>query len=158
MTDFEKSKKHLKIFFIVLGILQVLSVGLTIYNNGFELLTAIFGFIYIALYITGYITASKGEKFAGTVGIIMGCVLIATILLFDILDFAVGIFLVIEAVKYNKLFKTKDQVAQGTMPTQVVPENPMAQPQQVMSEQPASPVAPVVPEQSPEQNQNNQTL
>ena len=75
---------------------------------------------------------------AGIAGIIMGCVLIATILIGDIIDCVVGIFLLIEAIKYNKLYKQMELGGATVTPQQpVVPENPT---------------------QPVDNNQNNQTL
>lgn len=142
--EFEKIKKSLKTFFLVLGIFQVITVGLNIYNDGFELLTAIFGFTYIALYAIGYVSAGKGEKSAGIIGIIMGCVLIATILVFDIIDPIIGIFLIIDAVKYNKLYKNKELVLK-TNPNQNIPMQGTTFTQENSA-------------QTVEENQNNQTL
>ena len=104
----------MKIFMLVMGILQVLSLAL-ILNSEFEIISLIFGVVYVTLYAVGFLSAQQGTKMAGISGIIMGCVLIATILIGDILDCIVGIFLLNEAIKYNKLYK---QMELGGVTTQ----------------------------------------
>ncbi len=121
MPEFEKSKKTMKIFMLVMGILQVLSLAL-ILNSEFEIISLIFGVVYVALYAVGFLSAKQGTKMAGIAGIIMGCVLIATILIGDILDCVVGIFLLIEAIKYNKLYK---QMELGGVTTQTPVQQPV---------------------------------
>ena len=121
MPEFEKSKKTMKIFMLVMGILQVLSLAL-ILNSKFEIISLIFGVVYVALYAVGFLSAKQGTKMAGIAGIIMGCVLIATILIGDILDCVVGIFLLIEAIKYNKLYK---QMELGGVTTQTPVQQPV---------------------------------
>ena len=153
MPEFEKSKKTMKIFMLVMGILQVISLVL-ILTGEFEVISLIFGLVYVALYVVGFLSAKQGTKMAGIAGIIMGCVLIATILIGDIIDCVVGIFLLIAAIKYNKLYKQKELGGATVTPQQPVqtPSAPdmMAQPQQ--------PVAPENPTQPVDNNQNNQTL
>ena len=139
MPEFEKSKKTMKIFMLVMGILQVISLVL-ILTGEFEVVSLIFGLVYIVLYFVGFLSAKQGTKMAGIAGIIMGCVLIATILIGDIIDCVVGIFLLIEAIKYNKLYK---QMELGGVTIQT----PVQQP-----------VAPENPTQPVDNNQNNQTL
>ena len=93
----------MKIFMLVMGILQVISLVLMLTTGEFKVISLIFGLVYAALYFVGFLSAKQGTKMAGTAGIVMGCVLIATILIGDILDCVVGIFLLIAANKYNKL-------------------------------------------------------
>lgn len=153
MPEFEKSKKTMKIFMLVMGILQVISLVLML-TAEFEVISLIFGLVYIVLYFVGFLSAKQGTKMAGIAGIIMGCVLIATILIGDIIDCVVGIFLLIAAIKYNKLYKQMELGGATVTPQQPVqtPSAPdmMAQPQQ--------PVAPENPTQPVDNNQNNQTL
>ena len=120
MPEFEKSKKTMKIFMLVMGILQVISLVL-ILTGEFEVISLIFGLVYIVLYFVGFLSAKQGTKMAGIAGIIMGCVLIATILIGDIIDCVVGIFLLIEAIKYNKLYK---QMELGGVTTQTPVQQP----------------------------------
>lgn len=165
MPEFEKSKKTMKIFMLVMGILQVLSLVLTL-TNEFNVVSLIFGLVYVGLYVAGFLSAQKGTKMAGIAGIVMGCVLIATILLMDILDCVVGIFMLIEAIKYNKLYKQIEQggAVQTAAPTQPVQpvQTPSAPDMMAQPTMPAQPVAPVVPENPMQQpvdnNQNNQPL
>lgn len=153
MPEFEKSKKTMKIFMLVMGILQVISLVL-ILTGEFEVISLIFGLVYVALYVVGFLSAKQGTKMAGIAGIIMGCVLIATILIGDIIDCIVGIFLLIEAIKYNKLYK---QMELGG--TTVTPQQPVQTPSAPdMMAQPQQPVAPENPTQPVDNNQNNQTL
>ena len=137
MPEFEKSKKIMKIFMLVMGILQVISLVLML-TKEYEVITLIFGLVYVALYVVGFLSAKQGTKMAGIAGIIMGCILIATILIGDILDCVVGIFLLIEAIKYNKLYKQMELGGAAVTPQQ--------------------PVAPENPTQPVDNNQNNQTL
>ena len=150
MQEFEKRKKTMKIFMLVMGILQVLTVVLML-TKEFDIISLIFGLVYIALYVVGFLSAKQGTKMAGTAGIIMGCVLIATILVGDLIDCVVGIFLLIEAIKYNKLYKQMElggatDTPQQPFQTPSVPDM-MAQPQQ-----------PVAPENPTQPVDNNQTL
>ena len=136
MTDFDKIKKTVKFDMLLLAILQTLAFVLTVVASQttaeveLDTLTIVFSLLYIGLYVTGFLSAKQGTKPAGIIGIIMGCILIATILMGDLIDCALGIFLMIHSVKYNKLFNTQGQVGTNPMqqPTQNDPNNQNNQP------------------------------
>ena len=52
----------------------------------------------------GYNLAKNGSKSAGTIGIIVGILMMLTIITGDIIDFLLGLFVVIHSYKYNKSF------------------------------------------------------
>ena len=106
MSSFEKAQKNLKNDMLILFILELIILVLTILTNAFNFFTIIFA---ILLFV-GYIYAKKGEKVAGTIGIIVGSLMMLTILTFDIVDFLLGLFVVIHSTKYIKLFKIKQNI------------------------------------------------
>ena len=100
MTDFEKAQKNLKNDMFILFILELII-------HIFSLITDIFNFWTIVLslvFAMGYIFAIKGKKIAGIIGIVVGILMMLTILFGDIIDFVLGLFVLIHSVKYNKLF------------------------------------------------------
>lgn len=55
----------------------------------------------------GYNYAKKGEKKAGTIGMVVSILMMLTIIGADILDFLLGLFVVLHSSKYNKLIQNK---------------------------------------------------
>lgn len=101
MTNFEKAQKNLKNDMIVLFVLELIILGFSIYNgniNFFSIAFAVFLFL-------GYILSKNGSKSAGTIGIIFGILMMLTIIAGDIIDFLLGLFVVMHSSKYNKSFK-----------------------------------------------------
>ena len=100
MTDFEKAKKNLKNDMITLFILELVAFGLLYFVkdtfHAFSLGFAVFLFI-------GFILAKNGFKAAGIFGIVVGILMMLTIITGDIIDFLLGLFVVIHSYKYNKL-------------------------------------------------------
>lgn len=100
MSEFEKAQKNLKNDMIVLFILELIILGFSIYSgnmNIFSIGFAIFLFI-------GYFLAKNGSKSAGTIGIIVGILMMLTIITGDIIDFLLGLFVVLHSSKYLKNF------------------------------------------------------
>ncbi len=100
MNDFEKAQKNLKNDMIVLFVLELIILGFSIYTsniNVFSIGFAVFLFI-------GYLLAKSGSKSAGTIGIIVDILMMLTIITGDIIDFLLGLFVVMHSSKYNKSF------------------------------------------------------
>ncbi|MBQ4263699.1 MAG: hypothetical protein IJB83_05635 [Bacilli bacterium] len=103
MKEFEKAQKNLKNDMLVLFILELIILVFSLINRSFSFFTLIFA----VLLIIGYIYANKGEKVAGTIGIIVGILMMLTILTVDVIDFVLGLFVLLHSLKYNKLIKNK---------------------------------------------------
>lgn len=103
MKEFEKAQKNLKNDMLVLFILELIILVFSLINRSFNFFTLIFA----VLLIIGYIYAKKGEKAAGTIGIIVGILMMLTILTVDIIDFVLGLFVLLHSLKFNKLIKNK---------------------------------------------------
>lgn len=103
MSDFEKAQKNLKNDMLVLFILELIFFVFSILSSSFNFPTVIFA---ILLFV-GYNYAKKGVKTAGTIGIIVGILMMLTILSADIIDFLLGLFVVLHSSKYNKLIQNK---------------------------------------------------
>ena len=103
MTEFEKMRNNLKNDMIVLFILELIISVFSIIANNFS----VFSIIFAILLFVGYTFAKKGTKTAGTIGIIVGILMMLTILTRNIIDFLLGLFVVIHSLKYNKLIQTK---------------------------------------------------
>ena len=86
---------------IVLLILELIIFVFSLINNSFNYYTVIF----LILSFVGYYLANKGVKVAGTVGIVVGILMMLTILKADIVDFVLGLFVVIHSSKYNNSIK-----------------------------------------------------
>lgn len=100
MSDFEKAKKNLKNDMLVLSILELIIIIYSIISGNINY----FSFIFAALLFSGFILSKNGSKSAGTVGIVVGIWMMLTLLLGDIIDFLLGLFVVIHSSKYIKLF------------------------------------------------------
>ena len=101
MNNFSKAQKNVKNDMLILGIIQVIIVILSLVSDNFTIQNVLFAGALIA----GYDSACKGTKTAGTIGIIVGILMILTILLGDIIDCLLGIFVLSHSLKYNKCFK-----------------------------------------------------
>jgi len=101
MNDFSKAQKNLKNDMLFLGIIQVIIIVLSLIGGSFSISNVLFAGALIA----GYNSAIDGTKTAGTIGLIVGILMILTILLGDIIDCLLGIFLLSHSLKYNKLLK-----------------------------------------------------
>lgn len=88
---------------LVLLILELIILVFSLINRSFSFFTLIFA----VLLIIGYIYAKKGEKVAGTIGIIVGILMMLTILTVDVIDFVLGLFVLLHSLKFNKLIKKK---------------------------------------------------
>ena len=100
MNDFEKAQKNLKNDMIVLFVLELIILGLSIYTGNIN----IFSIGFAVFLFIGYILAKNGSKSAGTLGIIVGILMMLTIITGDIIDFLFGLFVVMHSSKYNKSF------------------------------------------------------
>ena len=105
MKDFKKAQKNLKNDMLILFILELLVFVFSIFSSLFNLtFTSV---IFAILLFVGYNYAKKGEKKAGTIGIVVGILMMLTIIGADILDFLLGLFVVLHSSKYNKLIQNK---------------------------------------------------
>lgn len=86
-----------------LFVLELIILVFSIITNAFNVFTIVFA---ILLFV-GYTFAKKGTKIAGTIGIIVGILMMLTILAGGEIDFLLGLFVVIHSSKYNKLIQTK---------------------------------------------------
>ena len=67
--------------------------------------------IYLVLLLIGIKFSKDEKKIAGTIGIIVSILMILSILSLNIVDFLLGIFLLIHSIKYQKMFnKNSDEV------------------------------------------------
>ncbi len=100
MSEFERAQKNLKNDLLFLSILELIILGFSFfkgYINVFSLGFAIFLFL-------GFFLAKNGSKVVGTIGIIVGILMVLTILKGDIIDFLLGLFIVLHSSKYLKSF------------------------------------------------------
>lgn len=104
MSKFEKAQKNLKNDMLVLFVLELIIFIFLIINNSFNF----FALIFAIMLFVGYLFAKKGQKTAGTIGIIVGILMMTTILGGDFIDFLLGLFVLIHSVKYNKLTKVSN--------------------------------------------------
>ena len=100
ITLFEKSQKNLKNDMLVLGILTIL---LAVFK-----INIIFNIVYAILLFAGYFQAKKGKKSAGTIGIIVGILMIVSIVQGDIIDTILGLFVFTHSVRYNEYLDDKE--------------------------------------------------
>ncbi len=102
MTEFEKAQKNLKNDMLVLLILHLIIFFFTLINKA-----DFFSLVYAVILFIGYNEAKKGNKNAGIIGIILGILMMLTILSADILDFLLGLFVLIHSVKYIEIIDKK---------------------------------------------------
>lgn len=88
---------------LILFILELIILVYSLATNAFNIFAVIFA---VTLFI-GYTYAKKGTKAAGTIGIVVGILMMLTILSMDIIDFLLGLFILLHSVKYNKLVEKK---------------------------------------------------
>lgn len=102
MSDFEKAQKNLRNDLIVIFVLELLlTILFLIYSGDVNIFTIVF----VVLSFIGIFLAKAGSRGAGIIGIIFGILMLITILSGDIIDFMLGLFLLIHSIKYNKLSK-----------------------------------------------------
>ena len=99
MTEFEKAQKNLKNDMLVLFILDLIIFFFSLINK-----VNFFSLVYAVILFIGYNEAKKGNKNAG---IIIGILMMLTILSADILDFLLGLFVLIHSVKYIEIIDKK---------------------------------------------------
>ena len=102
MTEFEKAQKNLKNDMLVLFILDLIIFFFSLINK-----VNFFSLVYAVILFIGYNEAKKGNKNAGIIGIILGILMMLTILSADILDFLLGLFVLIHSVKYIEIIDKK---------------------------------------------------
>ncbi len=101
MDEFKKVQKNLKNDMIVLFILELIICGFLLSDGELNIFSVVFA---IFLFI-GFILSKNGSKLAGMIGIIFGILMMLTILLGDMIDFLLGLLVVIHSIKYNKLVR-----------------------------------------------------
>lgn len=102
MTEFEKAQKNLKNDMLVLLILDLIIFFFSLINK-----VNFFSLVYAVILFIGYNEAKKGNKNAGIIGIIIGILMMLTILSADILDFLLGLFVLMHSVKYIEIIDKK---------------------------------------------------
>ena len=102
MTEFEKAQKNLKNDMLVLFILDLIIFFFSLINKA-----NFFSLVYAVILFIGYNEAKKGNKNAGIIGIIIGILMMLTILSADILDFLLGLFVLMHSVKYIEIIDKK---------------------------------------------------
>lgn len=89
---------------MVLFILELVILVFSLINGSFSISTVVFA----ALLFIGYTYAKKGEKTAGTIGMVVGILMMLTLLSGDLIVFLLGLFVVLHSSKYNKLIQNKN--------------------------------------------------
>ncbi|MCI6931549.1 MAG: hypothetical protein MR765_00190 [Tenericutes bacterium] len=100
MNVFEKAQKNLKNDMIGLFFLELIILVFSIYTGNIN----IFSIGFAVFLFIGYNLAKNGSKSAGTIGIIVGILMMLTIITGDIIDFLLGLFVIMHSTKYNKSF------------------------------------------------------
>ncbi len=99
MDGFKKAQKNLENDMLVLFIIELIICGLSIYVDVLDIFSIVLAFF---LFI-GFILSKHGSKSAGIIGITVGIFMMLTIIIGDIIDFLLGLFVVMHSIKYNKL-------------------------------------------------------
>ena len=108
MTEFQKAQKNLKNDMLVLFILEIIIFAFPLFGSNYNIQNNyqnIFSLIFSILLFVGYNFAKKGSKNASTIGIIVGIFMMLTILYLDVIDFMLGLFVLIHSLKYKKELK-----------------------------------------------------
>ncbi|MEG2848553.1 MAG: hypothetical protein RR904_07345 [Bacilli bacterium] len=100
MNEFEKVQKNLKNDMIVLFILELIILGFSIYFGNMS----IFALVFAVFLFLGFFLAKSGSKTAGTIGVIIGILMMLTIITGNIIDFLLGLFVILHSFKYLKAF------------------------------------------------------
>lgn len=103
MNDFDKAQRNLKNDMIVLFVLELIILVFSICTGNIN----IFSIGFAVFLFIGYSLAKNCSKSAGTIGIIVGILMMLTIITGDIIDFLLGLFVVMHSSKYNKSFNQK---------------------------------------------------
>jgi hypothetical protein len=97
----EKIIKNLKNDMLTLAIVEAIIVLYYIVSGTVPVLNI----IVLGALIGGYVGARKKEKYASYIGIVTGTLMITAIFFLDILDCVLGIFVLIDSIKYLKAVK-----------------------------------------------------
>lgn len=98
----EKSQKNLKNDMLFLFVIELILLVFNFFKSG--VIAAIINLIFAALMYVGYVKAKEGQKVAGIIGMVTGILMMLTILNYDLLDFLLGLLVLIHSLKYNKNF------------------------------------------------------
>lgn len=93
-------QKRLKTDMLIVLIFQIINVGLSFFENTLNIVIV----INLILVSFGYFESKKGTKSAGIIGIVIGILMLINILKFEIIDFMLGLFILIRAIKYTNEF------------------------------------------------------
>lgn len=96
--EFEKAQKNLKNDMIVLIVLQLIIIGLSLYIGEFSVFSIV---NLVGLFIV-FVLSKKGSKLAGILGIFIGAFMMITIISGSIIDFLLGLFILLHSIRYNK--------------------------------------------------------
>ena len=97
--------KNLQNDFLVLAILEFIIALLSVLFLKSNIISVVPNIIFGVVMLLGYNMAGQRKKEAGTIGIVIGILMVLTILKHDIVDCLLGVFLISHVFKYNKLFK-----------------------------------------------------
>lgn len=108
MEEFEKVKKYLKQDMITLFVLEILVIVLSLFTNLVQYKYYTVGIIcclaFAIVLFFGFLYAKNGEKIAGTIGIVVGVLMMLTIINNEGIDFLCGVIVFVHSIKYNKYF------------------------------------------------------
>ena len=103
MADIEKIRKTLQSDMKVLSILELIVCALqVVVVNIMGIVVAV---IFCTLLSAGYTRAEKQEVSAWVFGVVTGSLMMLTILNGDLIDFLLGLVLVVHSLKYKKTFE-----------------------------------------------------
>lgn len=102
MENMEKVRKNLQSDMIVLFVLELIILGFNVLN--FSITGIIASAVIAILLMAGYQKAKNREESAWVIGVVVGVLMMFTILLGDIIDFLLGLFVLIHSLKYKKTF------------------------------------------------------
>jgi len=99
-----KEQKNLKNDMLLLAIIYLVVTAFYLITTRSINVVIIKFIIYIISLFFGYMKAKNNEKVAGTIGLVIGILMMISILSLSLLDFLLGLFLFIHSLKYNKQF------------------------------------------------------
>ena len=102
MENVEKIRKNLQSDMIVLFVLELIILIFNVVS--FNVIGIIASAVIAILLMVGYQKAKNHEESAWGIGVVVGIFMMLTILLGDIIDFLLGLFVLLHSLKYKKTF------------------------------------------------------
>lgn len=103
-----KATKNIKNDLIIITILEVFVIGYTLSNPKIEI--NIFSIVFLCLSIVGLYFAVDGKKPAAYIAMVIGLFMMLTIIVLDIIDFVLGLFMVLHCINYLIQNKKKQKM------------------------------------------------